>query len=383
MRKILNLIILASCIATLSSCEDDKDPVTVANGFEMRSSAIPAPFALLPINDANKVISITWDKSDNGVANPNATYTIEIAASGTNFAAPLTMNNGANVVPAFSYDLYVSELNKLANQLPTYVCGQEMTVDIRVKSVLGSGFANAFAQYSSNFITLKFTPYSTLLPTMHFATVAPSATATANLASSSILTSDYEGYMWLEPGAYKFYKSNSCGTFETPVVYGGNGTGTIAENGAAYQVVTAGFYLVKADLTAATYSVKAVSWNFFGPAKTSFTGANTALVYDPASGLWKSYNSAASTSVVTLGGGFGIQFRATATPAASGIVLGAYDPAKTGDQYAGPTMSYGNSLDEAYLFVPGTRTPRVNSGFIVTLDLRSPRNYKYSITPAP
>jgi len=378
MKKILKTLIFAFCIVAMTSCEDDKDPVVVANGFELRSSETVSGLALQPLDDANKVVTFTWDRSDNGGGNTISTYYIEIAASGTNFAQPLTLNNGNIVIPAFTYDLNVAELNKFANLLPNYVCGQEMAVDIRVKSVLGGSYYNAFTQYSSNVITLKFTPYSTLLPVMYFATAAPAATQTANLAASSVLTSDYEGYMWLEPGAYKFYKGNSCGTFETPTVYGENGAGTIAENGAAYQVTNAGFYIVKADLRAATFSVKTVSWNYFGAAKTSFPGANTAMVYDRATGLWQSYTTATTSPVVTLGGGYELKFRASGSTTTADV-LGGYDAAKTGEKFAGTVMSY----DGVDLIVPGTRIPRVNSGFIVTLDLRSPRNYKYTITPAP
>ena len=373
MKKILNLIILASCIATLGSCEDDKDPVTVANGFELRSSEIPAALTLLPANDAEKVVTLTWDRSDNGGGNTVSTYTIEIAPAGTNFATPLILNGGASVVPAFTYDLKVAELNKLANLMPTYACGQEMTVDIRVKSVLGNGFYNAFTQYSSNVITLKFAPYSNALPAMMFASAAPVAGATANLAASSPIGTDFEGYMWLEPGMYKFYKASTCGTFESPVVYGDNNDGTfnvLVQDGQGYQVTTAGFYLVTADSSLLKYSVRAISWNFFGTAKPLFPGANTALAYDAASGLWK--------TTFTLYNGYDIQFRSNGTGAAA-LLLGAYDATKTGTKFAGPDMSY----DGGFITVPGTKTnPRTSVSYNITLDLRSPRNYKYSIVAA-
>jgi len=365
MKNIFKTIIFVFCLIVLGACEDDPDPVVSANGFSFTAADAPTSnFVLLPQNDANAVATLKWDKVDNGTGSDVSKYNIEAALSGTNFAKPITLNSG-NVTPNDnSYAISVKELNMIANQQPEYECGKQMSFDVRVKSTLGKGYYNEFVQYSSNVLTLNITPYSTLLPVMSFSSTAPSAATVGNLAASSVLTSDYEGYMWLEAGTYKFYKANGCGTFDNQTVYGDT-------NG--YNVAVAGFYLVKANLTGTPqYSFRMISWNFFGPAKPTFPGANSALTYDQNTGLWK------TAAPVSLGGGYEIQFRSNGA-GTSILLLGGFDASKIGEKYAGTVMSY----DGLQLIVPGTRSPRVNSPFLITLDLRSPRNYKYSITPAP
>lgn len=364
MKNIFKTIIFAFCLIALGSCEDDPDPVVSANGFSLSSSDAPTSnLTLVPQNDANVVATVKWGNVDNGTGSDVSQYNVEAAQSGTNFANPIILNSG-NVIPTEnSYAISVKELNMVANNQAGYECGKQMSIDVRVKSTLGKGYYNEFVQYSSNVLTINIMPYSTLLPVMSFSATAPSATTVGNLAASSVLTSDYEGYMWLVPGNYKFYKANGCGTFDNQTVYG---------DAAGYNVTVAGFYLVKANLTTPDYSFRAISWNFFGPAKPTFPGANTALTYDQATGLWK------TTAPVNLGNGYEIQFRSNGVTT-SALVLGGYDASKTGDKYAGTAMSY----DGVQLIVPGTRSPRVNTGFMLTLDLTSPRNYKYTITPAP
>jgi len=378
MRNIYKSIFFALCIVALGSCEDDKDPVVSANGFELRSVDSASPLVLTPQNDANSVVTLQWDKSDNVGAASVSSYTVEIAQSGNNFANPLALNAGNPVTTDRSYVLKVAELNKLVNQFPDYVCGQQIAVDIRVKSVLGSGFYNSFTQYSSNTVTLNVTPYSVKLPTLIFASSAPNATSAGNLAASSVINTDYEGYIYLQPGTYKFYKPNSCGDYGSPEVYGTNGT-ALALNGSDIQITTAGHYLVKADTQALSFSVRATTWNIYGTAKSSFPGANTVMEYEQSTGLWK--------VTANLGEGYGFKFRSNGT-SPNILVLGAFNNTVAGSLFAGSSLTYVPVpvVETAPNFVQEVKTsenrpaPRVNRSFTITLDLNSPRDYKYTVT---
>ena len=381
MKNIFKTIIFALGIIALGSCEHDPDPIVSANGFILRAANAPtANLVLVPENGADVVANLNWDKANNGTGSDVSSYTVEVAPSGSNFANAITANLGNPVVTGQSYALTVKELNKILNELPTFVCGQPMKVDVRVRSVLGKGFYNEFVQYSNNSIALDVTPFSLQLPKMIFASTTPAADAAPNLAAAGVLNKDYEGYMYLEPGSYKFYKADGCGTFTSPVVYGDNGSGSfdgLEENGAAYDVATAGFYLVKASLSAAsTYSVRPVIWNIYGSAKQNLPGANSALVYNQTTKLW--------TATYNLAEGYGIKFRSNA----AGSTLGIYN-ANSVDAitFAGNDLSYLTlplpATEPPFVSeikLPGTATVIRNfKRFIISLDLNSPRDYKYTI----
>jgi hypothetical protein len=367
MKNILRKSIFLSLLLAMVACEDsDKDPVTTANGFALNTPDTGTDYTLTPQNANNDLLTLTWGKSNNGPASVSA-YSIEIAESGTNFANPIVANDIANPIVGQTYTWKVGYFNTLLNQIGFGPC-ESLNVDVRVKSTLGLVPNKAFIQYSS-ILTLNVTPYATELPLMAFSSSATITDATPIMAASSLLTSDYEGYMWLSVGSYKFYKANSCNLFDNPVVFGDDGLGsfnTLQVDGAGYDVLVAGYYLVKADLSAMTYSVRPTTWNLFGAAKPFFAQANSVMTYDQAAQVWK--------ITITLSEGYEFKFRSNANT----FVLGAFKPASINTpEYGGPVLTY-NGLD---LKVPGSRVvPRVNKSFTVTLDLKQPRNYNYTIT---
>lgn len=385
MKNIIKTIILAFCLIVVGSCSEEADPKVSANGFVLRATST-APVVLTPQTDANLITTLSWDKSDNGVGASVATYKVEVAESGTNFADAVTANGGNNVTSADrSYELKAGELNTLINQLPGYQCGVAMDIDIRVKSSLGAGMYNEFVQYSTNVITITVTPYSSSLPTMALSASGVIDASTPKMATSGILNTDYEGYMYLTPGTYKFYKPDSCGDYTSAQVYGDDGSGAFSNlvvDGAGYVVTTAGYYLVRANLPDGsgdlTYSVRPVVWNIFGTGKTVLQLANVPMTYDPADGLLK--------VTVTLKNGYGFKFRATGNQ----ILLGKYQAASPGtSDFGGPLLSYVPntttlaSLPTNELAVPGLRNPPTTASYDIVLDLRKPRDYSYTITATP
>jgi len=368
MKNILKTILFAFCLITIGSCEDDIDPKVSANGFALRTVDSPASLVLVPLDNANTAVDLEWDKSDNGGITTVSTYIIEVAKSGTNFANPILANGGNNVLTDRTYALKVSELNTIVNQLPGYQCGQAMAVDVRVKSTLGAGYYNAFVQYS-NVVTLNVTPYSSLLPTLAFSATNAITTDTPKLASSGVINTDYEGYMWLTPGSYKFYKPTSCGDYTGATPFGDDDSGsfdTLVENGSGYTVLAAGFYLVKVEFSTLTYTVRPTTWNLFGPAKPLFPNANTPLTYNQTSKLWEGN--------INLNEGYEFKFRSNL----NAFILGKYVAGtEATSAYGGPILSYAGGD----LTVPGTKTiPGTTHNYRVTLDLNSPRNYSYTIT---
>lgn len=367
MKNTFKIIISFLVLIAFGACTtNDKDPIVSANGFNLSAPVSGDTYVLTPENAGNDLLTLTWGKSDNGVrAVP--VYTIEIAKSGTNFANPLIAVNTTDVSPNGTYTWKTGYLNGLLNQIGFTRC-QSLNIDVRIKSTLGIVENNALVQYS-NVETLNVTPYLIELPLLAFSNNSSITDATPKIAASAILNTDYEGYMWLEAGSYKFYKPNYCGLFDSPTVYGDDDSGsfnTLILNGSGYDVITAGYYLVKADTATGTYSVRPTTWNLFGAAKPNFPGANSVLTYDQTAKVWK--------TTINLKSGYEIKFRSNG----NAFILGKYTASNDGtSNFGGPVLSY-NGGD---LTVPGPRTPVTIASYNVVLDLSSPRNYKYTITP--
>jgi starch-binding outer membrane protein SusE/F len=360
MKKILKTTIFALLVMAFVSCQDESITIVQPNGIKLLEPVPASPFVLSPGNGDNDVTTLKWDNVDNGVPSKSK-YTIEIAKSGTNFEKPIEASGGVNlsfepsVSPSYTWrESYLNSLllnNGFLPEIP-------VDIDIRIKSILGSEPSNAYSQYS-NTVTVKITPFTKA--SLAFTKEGQNPATAPKVLSSSLYTADCEGYAWLEAGNYKFYTS-VMGVFQTSnPYYGDNGSGALVLNGAAINVATAGFYLIKSDTNAnpKTYSITPIEWGIFGPAKPFPTGVNRKMIYNSTNKKWE--------LTVILNGGKGFKFRNTATT----LILGSFDPTKVGVEYGGNTMSY-NGKD---IVLPGL-TPAT---YLVTLDLNSPRDYKYTL----
>ncbi len=353
MKNILKITFFALLLISIGSCTNDKDAVATANGLNLKSITPSGPIVLSPINGDNDAASISWDVAEYGVAANPSVYVVEIAKSGTNFAVPIIASPISTETTFLWKEGYLNSLLLQNGFLPEVVAD----IDVRVKSRLGIGF-NTLVQYS-NLIAMKVTPFSQA--TFAFAKVGDDFANAPKIISSSLFTSDCEGYGWLEAGTYRFYTSIGGKFQSSNAFYGDNGSGALVLNGAAISVATAGFYLIKADISKSptTYSITASEWGIFGSAKPFPTAVNRRMVYNLATKKWE--------LTVVLNGGRAFKFRNTA----STLILGAFDQTKVGDDYTGKVLSY-NGGD---IFLAGT-TPLT---YIVTLDLNTPRAYTYTL----
>ncbi|WP_395048985.1 SusE domain-containing protein [Flavobacterium sp.] len=353
MKNILKITALAFLLISFASCTDTIDPKVSPNGFKLNALDPTGPFVLSPLDGDNLLTTVTWGPADSGVTTVSAKYTVEIAKGGTNFAKPIVASTTSTALKVVWQEGYINAL-LLDNG---FVPDAAVDIDIRVKSVLGES-ANPFVQYS-NIVSMKVTPFAQLL--LAFTKVGDNPATAPTTKSSSLYTSDTEGYAWLEVGSYKFYTATG-GVFQsTNPFYGDDGSGALVLNGAAINVTTAGFYLIKADISKSpkTYSLTTTEWGIFGTAKPFPTGVNRKMIYNNVSKKWE--------LTIILNGGKGFKFRNTATT----LILGAFNSAKVGVDYAGTKMSY-NGGD---INLPGL-TP---STYTVTLDLNSPRAYTYTL----
>ncbi len=353
MKNILKTTIFAIFLIALGSCETDTHPVATANGVTLSSIAPSGPYVLSALNGDNNVATLTWTVADNGIETIPSSYVIEIAKAGTNFANPIIASPSSTKTTHVWTEGYLNPILVNNGFLPDVASD----IDIRIKATLGLG-SHPFNQYS-NVITTKITPFAQ--PSFAFTKVGSDPANAPKLISSSLFTTDCEGYAWLEAGNYRYYTAVQNKYLATNPYYGSNGSGALVLSGADINVATAGFYMIKADLgtTPTTYSVTLTSWGIYGLATPRPTGINKAMTYNPTTKKWE--------ITVLLSGGKAFKFR----NAASTLILGGFDASKTGVDYAGTKMSY-NGFD---ILLPGT-TP---TNYLVTLDLNTPRAYTYTL----
>lgn len=384
MKNIIKTAIFALLIVGFISCEDSKDPMVSANGFELRKDpTVISPAVLTSAISTDAFAKFEWDKSNNGPATV-ASYTLQLFDhNDTSLANPVEYSgSGLIVTPSLrTATLTVLEFNNLINALPTYKCS-EMDIDVRIKSTLGTNPATAFIQYS-NPINVKVTGYSLKLPLLAFVKDGNTASTEPRIAASAPSSnSDYEGYMYLEPGNYKFYKPDACRDFTSAVVYGGTaGVLDTSATPAGIVISAAGHYLVKANLAAATYSLNEYrAFGLYGKAKSTLGFSNAFVMTDSNDNKW--------TLTVDLYKGRKFKFKSnlwtgptTGTPATvptTATIISALGKSTV----AGQLVQVNTGADDAaanaqgFITVPGTNDG-TKSSCLITIDVSNPREYTY------
>jgi starch-binding outer membrane protein SusE/F len=349
MKNILRSSIFAFLLIALGSCENDIEAVaTTQSGAKLLTPATGTELVLLQSKENEIATTLVWDYSDFGVETA-ATYTVEIAKAGTDFAAPIAAGTTTNRFLSWT----VKELNGVlsANGFKPFV---QSSIDIRIAAQLGTA-ANALKQYS-NVITLKVTVYTSELPQLAIPgnhqgwkpTTAP------RIASSAFGKTDYEGYVWLD-GGHKFVGPDANGVYDWDKGpdYGddGSNTGKLKVKGGDLNATTAGYYLVKADTDKLTYSETFTNWGIIGDATPGAWDNSTPMNYDATAKVLK--------ITVDLVGGKEMKFRAN----------NAWD------------INFGDDGADGKLEAGGANIKVAASGnYTIVLDFNKPREYKYSIT---
>jgi hypothetical protein len=348
MKNTFKIIIAAIVFATLGSCSDEQNfQLAEAKGsFSILTPQTGASTVLTPALATNPAITMTWSAAD-FTTPTQVDYTVEIAVTGTNFAAITP----AGTTTATNLTWSVADLNGavLAAGLTPFSQG---SIDIRVKAAVGS-----VTQYS-NTINVLITPYTTALPTI----AVPgnhqnwSPGTAPKLASAGFGQTNYEGYVWLN-GEFKFVAPDNAGNFNWGNDdWGDDGTFTNKlrlTNEVNCNAAVAGYYRLKANTTALTYSQERTTWAIIGNATPGGWSTDTPMTYDPTTRKW--------TVTVTLSAqsapNDGLKFRAN----------GAWD------------LNYGDTGADGKLEEGGTNISTTAGVKTITLDLSNPRVYTYSI----
>ncbi|PWA06813.1 SusE domain-containing protein [Flavobacterium psychrotolerans] len=386
MKNILKITFFAFLLISFGSCTESIDPLVSPNGLTFHAPTNSGPYVLSSDNGDNDVTTLNWEAANSGLSTASAStkYTLEIAKSGTNFASPITASTSSSLLTFLWKESYLNTILVDNGFLP-YV---SVDIDIRVKSIMGSG-SNKFIQYS-NVITENVTPFA--IPTLAFTKDSQDPATAPILLASGFFNSDYEGYMWLEPGDYKFFTS-VLGTFSASnPFYGDNGSGSLVSNGVGKKITKPGHYLVRANIKttgtgAMTYSANYIeAIGVFGLAVKSNPGsANMVPMVDVNNNnIWK----------ITIDLFKGRKFRFKSKYFIS--LLPTTPPSVLDNPTVNPTFSVlGNkSEDNSIVDIPLPATtggeitvPGDSDGtkqkYDITIDVSKPGNYTYTLTLNP
>jgi hypothetical protein len=284
--KKLNLFIFALAgLFIFTSCEDSVGPVLSTDIQAPSFSNAPSgeSFVLTEETSDEVAFELEWRKPGVGFR-AAATYTIEMAESGTEFADPSNLAQTTNN----SLTMTVGQLNNrmLATGFPANV---ETEIDIRVKAEIND---EVEILYSSP-VSFAVTPYfvDVNYPEIYVPGGYQSASGYGNdwtPEDAPPLTSiedneRYEGYVYMANAAneFKFTPERNW-----DVDYGDNGAdGSLELQGANIALPDAGYYKMNVNMNTLTYSILNTDWGLIGDATGSWDN-DTDMTYDPVEKVW-------------------------------------------------------------------------------------------------
>ena len=359
MKKILKISSLAFLLIAGVSCENDDQTIATAKGGpELIAPASGTEYTLNPLGaSTNEATTLVWNHADYDVQTA-VNYEVQFALAGTDFATIVTGGTTTNRFMTYTHEA----LNAIALEagLTPYTPGD---LDVRVKGTLGD---NGEMESFSDPITLTITSFTTELPKLwlpgsyqtdsgYGGDWTPSSAAT--LAATGFGETEYEGYVYF--ATTEVSPSDGFKITDAPDwshgIFGDDGSfsGGLTSPGDNIGV-NAGYYRVKADTDAMTYSLEPMTWSVIGNATPGGWSTDTPLTYNPTTKKW----SAVVALTAQAAPSNGLKFRAN----------NAWD-VNLGDTAADGTMEYS-----------GENIGTTDGTFLIELDLSNPREYTYTIT---
>ncbi len=341
--NLLALLVLA--IVGLNACQKDGERLVVQPASTITLTSNVSSVSLTADSASRNAVAFSWTPAQYGY-NAAVRYTLQLDKAGNAFKAPVEIS-AANSVSA---TVSVADLNQAMLQvgLPAGSSGQ---LEARVRSELvlnGAAAATTMPTYSAA-TTITATPYLIVVnyPSLYVPGAYQGwALGTAPKISSVQSNNVYEGYVNFT--AASPFKLTSAPNWDN-TNYGTGGTGKLSTTGDNLTVATPGYYLIKADLNALTWSATPTTWAVIGAATPKGWDADTPLTYDPVTNTWRATVVLAKDA---------IKFRAN----------GAWD-INFGDTKADGVLDYGGDN----ILVPAAGT------YTVVLNLSNPGNYTYSL----
>ena len=340
-------------------CEKDEDRVVVGTYTAPVLSTSGGTFVLTEAEENNTFATFVWSQADFGFAAP-VSYTVEFDQADNSFADPKIIGITIN-------DTLTITIGDMNNKLLSAGAIADLADDYEFR-VMAAVHTDVDTLYSAA-IDMNITPYEKIViyPSLYVpgsyqdnwdASLGWGEWDAANEYTKVYSVKDdgkYEGYLYFNE-AETYFKFTGVPEWVQDQTYGdadaGGESGTLLLNdwGNNIKITSgAGYYLVKADLNAATYSATLTDWGLIGDATEGGWDADENMTYDPVSDTWS------ITTDLTAGGN--IKFRAN-------------------DDW---TINYGDPLGNGRLAQDGANILVSEDGnYTITMDL-SEAIYTYTV----
>jgi len=272
-------------VAILGACEKGLDPVTITTGDAPALAASATALELQRGEAASQAVAFDWGAyqlswSNTDVATDIVTYTLQIGKQGASFQPVVA----TKTVDALTASFTVKELND-ALIAAKYNPGETAQLEARLQVSIA---ANRVVY--SNVINLTAVPYEDVVqyPSLY---VAGSFNGWSHGADFRVGSAEdngqYEGYVNF-PDANTEFKFSSVAGWDG-INYGDGGGSALSTDGGAgnLKVEEAGYYLLKADTEALTWSATATTWSLIGDAVGGWNpGDDVSMTYNTETRLW-------------------------------------------------------------------------------------------------
>ena len=343
--------ILALAPVIFVSCKKDETRaiVTVGTPATLSASSLTLVLDSSAANRNNTVVTFNWTPADFGYQ-AGVKYTLQIAKAGANFVNPKEYTFDGGFQQKFTH----AEFNQVALLLGLAPAANG-TLEARVRSTVSSKVDTTY----SNKLTITVKPYLVIInyPSLwvpgDYQGWNP---GTAPKISSQFANGQYEGFINMPSGGTYQFKLTSDPDwghtnygYATGTTTGSDASGTISTSGSAGNLYTPtfGYYRVKANVPALTWSVTKTTWGLIGDFNGWSTDVN--MTYNATTQVWT------GTISPTSAGGF--KFRAN----------------------AGWTINFGDNGANGSLEYDGANLSITPGSHTITLDLHIPGNYTYTI----
>jgi len=280
--KKLSIIIFIIGLVGFYSCkkEEDKTTIKVPATAPVLNLA-PGEVTLLEA-DKDVLITYTWQAADYG-AQVVRGYSLQLDRQGNDFKDAVTLATAASVT---SVSVLTSALNAaLLGMEADPAVPDPLQVEFRVQTIVPN--YNKDTTYS-NVVQQTITPYYVLIeyPLLGVPgnyqgwNPADSSTTIASLKSNG----KYEGYINFTEAEtmFKFTQGPSW-----DVNWGDDGNDGTLDPGGADIPAEGGYYRLKVDLPALTYTKLKTTWGLIGDATPGGWDADTPMEFDATAKVWK------------------------------------------------------------------------------------------------
>jgi hypothetical protein len=244
MKYIYKLLLLSFIIIGITSCDENENFEILApqGGIAINSPIDGASIALNDTNEGNIALTVSWTAAL--IEGTGATYMVEAALLGTDFAVPASLGS----TDATSINLTVKELNTLAIDVLGIEPESEAGIEIRVSS----------DGEISQTVAVLLTPYKVEFTDFYLVGSLTGWDPATSLPMTKTAFNEFEITIELADGdEFKFLPTNTGwdGDFGADP----NNAGMLIEEGEVnIGGYTAGKYKVKANLNTFTYTVEEI-----------------------------------------------------------------------------------------------------------------------------